>query len=94
MAENIEEISAIERLKNSVNGNPRFSISFASIGAGESFHYGGSAITSSDHSFCYKIGNPGLRVGSVVRVEFTRAGRICGLYPLKSARFWDDKKVA
>jgi hypothetical protein len=60
-------IERIEREKSSVNGNPRFHIVFTD---------GSQAITQSDASFCYAIGNPGLREGDTVRVEFTRAGRI------------------
>jgi hypothetical protein len=60
-------IHTIERLNNSMNGNPRYCIGFAD---------GSEAVTSSDASFCYAIGNPGMRAGCTVTMIFTRAGRI------------------
>lgn len=60
-------ISRIKRLDSSVNGNPRFEIGFDDAT---------SAVTSSDHGFCYEIGNDGMREGSTVGVAYTRAGRI------------------
>ena len=63
-------ITRIVRLDSSVNGNPRFELGFDDAT---------SAITSSDHGFCYEIGNPEMREGSRVAVEFTRAGRISSL---------------
>lgn len=62
-------ITGIERLRNSVNGNPRFEISI------DWERY----ITSSDHAFCYEVGNPGVRVGDVVSFTLSRAGRLTGL---------------
>ncbi len=65
------QLVAIERLRNSTNGNPRYSlfIDDQSGGCGE-------FTTSSDISSAYEIGNPGYRVGDWVHVAFTRAGRI------------------
>lgn len=63
------KITDIYRLYNSANGNPRFEI----------WIDGTPYITSSDHVFCYEVGNPGLRVGSVVTFTLTKAGRLNGL---------------
>lgn len=60
-------ISAYKRLDNSRNGNPRFEIFWGD---------GTRAVTSSDQSFCYAVGNPGMRQGDTVYVAFTKAGRI------------------
>jgi hypothetical protein len=60
-------IHRIDRLNNSVNGNPRFRLMFADAS---------EAITSSDAAINYEIGNPGYRVGSTVALTFTKAGRI------------------
>ncbi len=65
-------IVAMERAGCSVNGNPRFRIVFTD---------GTIALTMSDAGFCYAIGNEGMRVGSTVRIEFTRAGRIRSMTP-------------
>jgi len=70
MAE-IVKIESIERLNNSVNGNPRFR--FYLSGNGE---YGEEAFSMSDAAFCYAVGNPGMRAGDTVVIERTRAGRI------------------
>lgn len=63
------EITSIERLNCSTYGNPRFKIGLD----------GETCITSSDAAFCYEVENPGYRVGSNVRVLFTRAGRIANM---------------
>jgi len=63
------EITSIERLSCTVNGNPRFKIGLD----GETY------VTSSDAAFCYEVGNPGYRCGSHVRVQFTRAERIANM---------------
>lgn len=63
----IKRIETIERLSLSVNGNPRFTFTFSD---------GTDAISSSDASFNYEVGNPGYRVGDLVEITFTRAGRI------------------
>jgi hypothetical protein len=65
-------ISRIERLKNSVNGNPRFRIGFDD---------GSTAHSQSDASFGYAVGNPGMREGDAVTVEFSRAGKITHMAP-------------
>lgn len=67
-------LTRIERLKSSVNGNPRFRLGFDDAT---------SAITSSDYGFCYEIGNEGMREGDSVRVSTTAAGRICDLWAAK-----------
>jgi hypothetical protein len=68
-----KQISRIERLNSSVNGNPRYRIGFDDAS---------TAITSSDHAFCYTVGNPEMREGSAVSVEYTRAGRISHMDPV------------
>ena len=74
-----KRIWSIERLNNSVNGNPRYRIAFEDD-AVRGFR------TSSDHGFCYAIGNPDLREGSLVRVQFTRAGLISDMQPITQPR--------
>jgi len=63
-------IVSLERLNNSVNGNPRFKIHTD----------GGWYITSSDHGFCYSIENDwrGKDTRDAV-LTLTRAGRVCDL---------------
>ncbi len=73
-------IESLSRLRNSVNGNPRYRITFTD---------GSSAVTSSDRSFAYEMGNPGMREGSTVSVEFTRAGRISHMQPVKDWGVFD-----
>lgn len=60
------EITSIDRLPSSTNGNPRYSLT---IGARQ-------FVTSSDISDAYEIGNIGYRVGNIVRLTLTRSGRI------------------
>ena len=67
MTDSVRTIAAIERLKSSHYGNPRFRITFDD---------GSSAVTSSEAVFCYAVGNADMREGSRVLVEWTRAGRI------------------
>lgn len=56
-----------DRLRSSVNGNPRFRFIFTD----------GSAHNSmSDASWCYAVGNRDMREGSTVQVDLTRAGNI------------------
>ena len=71
-------IESYKRLKNSVNGNPRYAIRFTD---------GSTAHTSSDHAFAYGVGNPDMREGSEVTVEFTRAGKISHMAPVKGWNF-------
>jgi hypothetical protein len=59
-------IVAIERMKNSVNGNPRFRIAFSD---------GTMAVTQTDAGFCYGIENREYRDADVM-VAYTRAGKI------------------
>jgi len=60
-------IDHYERLRSSVNGNPRFRFTFTD----------GTVLDSqSDAGWAYAVGNPGMREGSTVAMEFTRAGRI------------------
>ena len=69
------EITSIERLNNSVNGNPRYTITVSTDGGLVEL------ITSSDISDAYEVGNPGYRVGSEVTFDLTDAGRIRTMRP-------------
>jgi hypothetical protein len=68
----IKRIETIKRLNLSVNGNPRFHFTFSD---------GTEATSMSDAAFCYAVGNPGMRTGDLVVLEFTRAGRIRHMGP-------------
>jgi len=70
------KIRKLTRLVNSRNGNPRYKVELEGAPGWDT-----TAITSSDHSFAYAVGNPGMREGDRVRVEFTRAGRISHMEP-------------
>jgi len=60
-------IERYERLRSSVNGNPRFRFTFTD----------GTVLDSmSDAGWAYAVGNPEMREGSTVTLELTRAGRI------------------
>ena len=48
-------IEAVERLRNSRNGNPRFAITYKLAGQSSTLN------TAADAAFSYEIGNPGLR---------------------------------
>lgn len=65
-------ILSYERMPNSVNGNPRFRVVFDD---------GVIAKTMSDAMFAYAMGNPDMRGGSKVLVEYTRAGNIRRMAP-------------
>lgn len=62
-------IEKLERLKLSVNGNPRFRVTFTD---------GSVAQTQTDSSVGYSIENPEYRDVPVV-ISFTRTGRIFGV---------------
>lgn len=74
-----KRIWSIKRLNSSVNGNPRYCIAFEDDTV-RGFR------TSSDHGFCYEIGNPDMREGCLVRVQFTRAGLISDMQPITEDR--------
>ena len=59
-------ISDLKPLNNSVNGNPRWLVTFKD---------GTEAITQSDVSCSYGLNNPDMR-GVPLNVRFSRAGRI------------------
>lgn len=65
-----KQVSSLERLNNSVNGNPRYRVTFTD---------GTSAVTQSDASFCYGITNPDMR--GELEVTYTRAGKIADMRP-------------
>lgn len=60
------QIHSLQRLNNSVNGNPRYRVTFTD---------GGTADTQSDASINYGIGNPEYRDVPVI-VSLSKAGRI------------------
>jgi hypothetical protein len=65
-------IESIERLSNSYFGNPRFRIGWTEPGGlGR-----GVANTAADASFCYEVGNKGLRERDVVELELNGRGVI------------------
>ena len=67
MSSTTKTIEHYERLRSSVYGNPRFRFTFTD----------GSVLDSmSDAGWAYAVGNPGMREGSTVALELTRAGRI------------------
>lgn len=66
-------IERLERLKLSVNGNPRFKIYFTD---------GRTATTQSDTSLSYSLENPE-NIGVPVTVTATPAGRVWNVEPVK-----------
>lgn len=68
-------IASIDRLPNSVNGNPRYRIAFVDDGG----VYDGAWNTATDHAFAYEIGNRGRRVGDEVIVTIGGRGTIIDL---------------
>lgn len=83
----LKRIHSIKRLDSSVNGNPRYAIAFEDAAASP-------LTTSSDHGFCYAVGNPDMREGCLVRVELTRAGRICEMSPVDGPNAEDCAQIA
>jgi hypothetical protein len=67
-------VTGLKRLNNSVNGNPRYNVTFDN---------GTNGNTSSDASFCYGIENPAMR--GAVDVWLTRRGLIEHMEPCKKA---------
>jgi hypothetical protein len=65
----VRTIDYLQRLTCSVNGNPRFRVHFTD---------GSSALTQSDASVAYGLGNPEYR-DVPLEVTFTKAGRIAYL---------------
>jgi hypothetical protein len=60
-------IQSYERRNSSVNGNPRYRFHFTD---------GTTHDGMSDAGWAYAVGNPGMREGSTVDIELTRAGNI------------------
>jgi hypothetical protein len=71
---NIKVIASIKRAGVSVNGNPAYWVTFTDDT---------SARTMSDAACAYAIGNPDMREGCAVVVEYTRSGRIRHMGPFK-----------
>lgn len=69
----IRTILRARRIRGSRLGNPAWRLTFAD---------GSQASTRANASVAYEVGNPGLREGDTVRVEFSAAGTIVGLSPV------------
>lgn len=67
----VHTITALERLQNSVNGNPAWKLTFED---------GSFTRTQSDASISYSLPNPEFRDVPLI-VSFTRAGRVWNLEP-------------
>ena len=65
--EEAKTIESYERMNSSVNGNPRYRVSFTD---------GTYAPMMSDSGTSYEIGNHDMREGSAVEVSYTRSGNI------------------
>lgn len=62
----VYHIAELKRVTNSVNGNPRYLITFVG---------GAQARTKPDAAFCYSITNPEFR-DAALHVDFDRQGRV------------------
>lgn len=69
----VKTILTLERLRNSGNGNPRYRVTFTD---------GESAVTQTDASIGYGIGNPEFK-DVPVRFTVSKAGRITHAEPVK-----------
>lgn len=83
METQVKVIEHIRRASSSVNGNPAYVLTFTD---------GTEARTMSDAACAYAIGNPDMREGCSVVVQFTRAGRIRHMGPY--ARTADEIQAA
>jgi len=63
-----------DRLRSSVNGNPRFRFVFTD---------GSTFDGMSDAGWAYAVGNPEMREGSTVDIELTKAERIRVMRPAR-----------
>lgn len=70
--EYVKTIDHLESLRNSVNGNPRFKVHFTD---------GTTALTQTDASVNYGLGNPE-NIGVPVKVTATPSGRIAHVQPV------------
>lgn len=68
----LARITYLERLNNSVNGNPAWRIGYRREDDGQAV----STRTQSDASVSYEIGNPGRRVDSLVWLHLTKSGNV------------------
>ena len=76
-------IELIERLGTSTNGNPRYRLALSEMtpdGPAPIF----LANTQSDADCSYDVGNRGCRVGDVVDITFTKAGRVSTMRAVKT----------
>jgi hypothetical protein len=78
-------IQVIDRLENSRNGNPRFSLV---LWTGKEII---QAVTMSDASVGYEIGNLGLGKWDWVKVTMTPAGRIRFMEPVDVAAILKER---
>lgn len=63
----------IERLRNSISGNPRFRITLQTSSGMGTWN------TAADHAFNYEVGNTGFRAESHVSVTIGGRGTIVGI---------------
>ena len=77
----IERITKLNRMNNSVNGNPKYGVEFDS---------GKLGITSSDHGFCYGLTNRE-NFNCDVRVTWTRSGRVSNIEPVSDYEARQDR---
>ena len=70
------KIVELERLTNSYSGNPRWAITWEAVGLGT---FTETTNTAADASFNYEIGNPGLRVGSMVKLTVNGRGTVSAI---------------
>lgn len=73
-------IEGIDRLTNSRNGNPRFALAVSELDD-EGHAQGPIQVinTGADAAFNYEIGNPGYRVGDIVRLTVNGRGTVAGI---------------
>lgn len=70
-------ISWLDRLPNSVNGNPRYAVHYVPLDAdGNDAGDLTKTLTSSDSSCDYGLQNKDMNTDAGIMVTFTRAGRI------------------
>lgn len=78
----IVRLETITRRPSSVNGNPSFKF-YVSESESES---GYELISSTDSSFCYEVGSPGLRECDLVKILLTRSGRVACMWPMSNGK--------
>ena len=72
--QHLVKITEIERLKNTVNGNPRFKITYMDHNGFEH-----TDNTANDSAFAFRVGNWNMNVGDQVWIEFSPRGTISAM---------------